>query len=203
MLGVTTITTQALVIETGTYFESGNENYTVALPMNFSIIKINSTWIRFNTTDFNLTAPNNIWITLSYMSNNMSDYISGNTLLTFTASTSSGNVLFNLSGFIPNGDYDIYKSNILFDRTTATANGNILFSNNAWSEKTFRIKNHSTPVNQQAEYITLNIMPILIAIVLMIILFTMLFTGTLTIESFITWLIIFIMAIVLILILIN
>ena len=42
--------TTSVIISPGTYFEADNENYTVAHPMNFSQVLVNSSWVSFNNT---------------------------------------------------------------------------------------------------------------------------------------------------------
>jgi len=129
----------AVTISPDTHFIVGNEDYTVHQTMNFNSITIASSYIIFNTTGFYVTSGNDIDITLVYISNDFSGASNGDKVLEFYASTTSGNVWFNLSGFVAGRIYTVNRSSSTIANPTANGSGYISFSNNVWSEHLFEI----------------------------------------------------------------
>ncbi len=107
--------------------------------MNFNRITIDSSYIIFNSTGFYLTSSNDIDITLVYISNDFSGASNGDKVLEFYASTASGNVLFDISGFTVGREYTVKRSGTTIASPTANASEYISFSNNVWSEHLFEI----------------------------------------------------------------
>ena len=77
----------AVQIGPNVHYTVGNEDYSVNQTMNFSQIIINATWIKFNDTDFNITSPNAINITLVYIHSNALIANDGDKVLEFYANT--------------------------------------------------------------------------------------------------------------------
>jgi len=154
----------ALVVNPGTYFVVGNENYTVSHSMNFSSVSFGASWIRFNNTDFNVTSANDIWFELDYLASNPLIVPNGSTVLQFNATTSAGNVFFNLSGFNSGYYYSILLNGSEVDTVHANASGNIIFHNSVWSKKNITIVgtvgipvvNTSAASNVEETTVTLN-----------------------------------------------
>lgn len=141
------ISANAIIVGTDVTFQSGNEHYTILSPMNFNHILVNDTWIRMDNINWNISSSNTININISHITDNIYGVINGENALTFNAYTSSGNVFFNISGFIGNRSYDIYRDYVLIEEVTSDINGVISFSNNIWSEHTFQINALSISLN--------------------------------------------------------
>ena len=129
----------AVTINTDTHFIVGNEDYTVYQTMNFNQITIDSSYIIFNSTGFYITSGNDIDITLAYISSDFSGASNGDKVLGFYASTTSGNVWFDLSGFVTGRSYTVNRSSSTIANPTANGSGYISFNSNVWSEHLFEI----------------------------------------------------------------
>jgi hypothetical protein len=112
--------------------------------MEFSLITIDSSYIIFNTTGFYITSDNDIGITLVYIHSDFSTASNGHKVLEFYATTSSGTVWFNLSGFVAQRNYTINRSGSTLATATANASGYISFSNDVWSEHLIEIVQSSS-----------------------------------------------------------
>lgn len=123
----------AVVIDPSMQFVVQNETYTVNSTMVFDQIIISDTSIVFNDTGFYITAPNSITITLIYINDDVSGAVNGEKLLDFYATTASGTVPFDLSGFAGLAEYLIRRNGNVHATSTATVGGMISFSNAVWS----------------------------------------------------------------------
>jgi hypothetical protein len=123
----------AIIITPDVEFIVGNETYKVNATMVFSQIIIDATYIIFNTTGFYVFSPNSIMITLVYISNNFGGATNGTKVLDFYATTSSGTVWFNLSGFRQGYNYTVKRNGNTVGTITANASGYIHYSNTVWS----------------------------------------------------------------------
>jgi len=129
----------AMPIYPGTYFPVENEIYTVNQTMNFESITVGLTYIIFNNTGFHIYSGNNITITLVYINNDIAGANDGEKVLEFYADTSSGTVVFNISGFPIGNDYLVNRSGSPIDISTADGSGNISFINKVWNNYLFEI----------------------------------------------------------------
>lgn len=129
-----------VTVYAGDYFYVGNETYGVTQTMIFSYIQHNSAWIKFNTTDFNVTSANNIYINLSFLHEDISTAVNNTLLLQFNASTTSGTVWFNISGFVPSSQYYYQQAGgVGGGSINADGSGMLSFSHSSWSEVMFEI----------------------------------------------------------------
>lgn len=122
-------------------FGVGDQNYTLTSNTeSIDRVYVADSWIRFNTTDFNVTNTNPINITLSYLDDNILGASEGDVLLRFTANTDRGNVRFNISGF-SKGKYSVTRNDGTDTHISVytSSSGVLSFWNNAWSENTFTI----------------------------------------------------------------
>ena len=116
-----------------TKYEIGNETYSFTHDMVFSeIVTGGSTWIKFNTTDINITSANNIYINLTFLHENYSNASNGDEVFDGNIDVGSGNVYFNLSGFPTSEHYTIKKASAYHACSSANSSGNISFTNNVW-----------------------------------------------------------------------
>jgi len=120
-------------------FLVGNESYILDQNMEFSSITIDSSYIVFNSTGFYITSGNDIDITLVYLKDDIASSIDGDKILEFYASTTGGNVWFNISGFPEGVDYIVNRSGITIQNSSANNSGFISFTNNIWSSHLFTI----------------------------------------------------------------
>lgn len=126
--------TSALTIGPGIYFDIGNENYSVnSGTMEFSQIVVNSTWIEFNNTYFNISSPNAISIKLIKLGSNLSNTTTGTTLISFIANTTAGTVYFNLSGLKNTYKYRVFRDSVLYASKTTDSKSNVNFSYVSWA----------------------------------------------------------------------
>ena len=136
-------TSLAVTVDHTVVFDIGTENYTFpAAGITFSQIKYNSTegWIKFNTTDFNVTSTNDINLTITYLNPNPLTTTDGNIVLTFSANTTAGTVWFNLTGFQPSQMYRLFVDTIQTAAYNSTAGGLLNFSFTSWSEHDFELQ---------------------------------------------------------------
>ena len=127
----------AVQIGPNVHYTVGNEDYSVNQTMNFSQILINATWIKFNDTDFNITSPNAINITLVYIHSNALIANDGDKVLEFYANTTGGKVWFNISGLKPDTDYTVSRGGVLVWAPDSNSSRYISFNNSVWSEHSF------------------------------------------------------------------
>ena len=130
---------KAVTINTDIQFVVENETYSVYQTMEFSSITIDSTYIIFNETGFYLDSENNILISLVFLKEDIDSAIDGDKILEFYADTTSGNVWFNISGFILSTNYTVYRDGDSIYNCTANSSGFISFTNNIWSSHLFSI----------------------------------------------------------------
>jgi hypothetical protein len=125
----------------GTYYHSsGNLAYfAVDHVMTFTQVVVDSTYVEFNNTKFNISSPNRINISLSYLGTTMNGS-SGTTIISFYAQTTAGNARFNISGLTSSRTYTIYKNNATMVNATANSTGWIYFTNSVWTTAYFNIK---------------------------------------------------------------
>jgi len=129
----------AVTVDENLFFEAGNETYGFNSTMNFSQIVVSDTWIKFNDTDFNISAPNDINITMVFLSDDISGAGNGDKVLEFYANTTGGNVWFNLSGFPVGRKYVVNRSDTQIAGSIVNISGYISFNNSIWSKKQFEI----------------------------------------------------------------
>ena len=130
--------TSTLTVGPGIIYIVGNETYGFNRTMEFNQIILNSNWIRFNDTDFNITSPNNIIITMDYLHHDI-DNASEELVLKFYANAASGKVWFNISGFTNNIIYNVTRDNTVIATPTANSSHYISFNSSVWSEHEFEI----------------------------------------------------------------
>lgn len=125
----------------GVYYSLYNnqELYTVNKSINFSQIIIDDPVITFNTTGFEINAPNQINVTIDFINGSIVNASLDDLLVRFWANTSGGTVHFNLSGFNSTNQYLVNRSGILIGNPIANGTGVIHFSNAVWSEHLFTI----------------------------------------------------------------
>jgi hypothetical protein len=129
----------AVVITPDIHFIIGNETYQVNNTMNFHTITIDNSYIIFNTTGFYLTSSNDITITISYLNDNISSAGNQEKILDFTASTTGGEVTFNINGFSSGTNYIVKQTGIQIANPQANNTGYISFTNDQWSTHTYKI----------------------------------------------------------------
>jgi hypothetical protein len=129
----------AVVIHPSDQFLVGNETYTVNATMVFDHIIVSDTYIVFNDTGFYVSSPNNILITLVYISDHFSSAGDGENVLDFYATATSGTVVFDLSGFPVGREYLIKRNGVNHATSTASGGGVISFTNAAWSTLRFQV----------------------------------------------------------------
>jgi copper-binding protein NosD len=128
-----------VTIYVGDYFYVGNETYGVTQTMIFSYTQVEPSWIKFNTTDFNVTSANNIYMNLSFLHEDISMATNGTKVLDFVVNVTIGTVTFSIGGFSPLVQYSVNRNSTEIATPTADANGYISFSNSIWSHKHFEI----------------------------------------------------------------
>jgi hypothetical protein len=129
----------AFTVDTNTSFVVENETYKFSRTMNFHTITIASSYIIFNTTGFYISSSNSILITLVYINNDIIRAGPGKKVLEFYATTTSGNVIFSLSGFPAGNKYTIRRGGTSIATPTANSSGFISFSNKVWDSTLFEI----------------------------------------------------------------
>lgn len=124
----------------GTYYHSSGNNayFAVDHVMTFSQVVVDSTYVEFNDTKFNISSPNRINISLNYIKPVMNG-TTGTVIIGFYANTTTGNARFNISGLTSGIGYKIYKNNATFKNATANSTGWIYFTNSVWSTPYFSI----------------------------------------------------------------
>ncbi len=131
-----------LYFDDNTVFQVDNENYTFPdAGITFSQVSYDESgsWIKFNSTDFNVTSTNPINITLSSLNDDIASAASDELVLEFDADTTAGTVYFNISGFTSDETYTVYRDTSVLGYYTANATNYISFTNNVWSSHTFKI----------------------------------------------------------------
>jgi len=124
----------AFEVGTGTEYGVGNETYTFNHNMELSLIEIDldGQWIKFNTTDFNITSTNEINITFIYINESTIDSGIGDNVLEFNATTSTGTVVFFIGGFDPSVSYIIKVDGVNYTTDPADVNGYVAFLFDDW-----------------------------------------------------------------------
>ncbi|MBE3122105.1 MAG: hypothetical protein IMZ58_07870 [Thermoplasmata archaeon] len=119
----------------GTYYHSSGNNayFAVDHTMTFSQVVVDSTYVEFNNTKFNVSSPNRINISLNYINSTMTAGL----LASFYAVTPTGTAHFNISGFSPAATYRVYRENVSVRNATANATGYIYFNNGTLSTYKF------------------------------------------------------------------
>lgn len=100
------------IVEPGYEYSIENEIYRVNAPMNFSRVIDTDTFIIFNNTGWNITAPSNILITLRHINESTSNSVENDELLEFEVYMVSGSTTIRISGFRGNTIHTIYKDSI-------------------------------------------------------------------------------------------
>ena len=117
---------------TDEYILVGNENYTVNQTMNFSYREHTSVYLLLNSTYYNLSAINDVNISLTYLCPDISATVYDDLVLGFYAN-SSANVYFNLSGFTNGVSYIVWKDRDFFSDVVANSTGVISFNESDWA----------------------------------------------------------------------
>ena len=133
-----------------------NETYSTNQAMHFNSIAIASSYIIFNTTGFYVTSDNDISITLVYIDDDITGAGNGDKVLEFYASTTGGNVWFNISGFPVGNDYVVNRDDFAIASPTANGSGYISFSNDVWSEQLFEIFQDGEGAENNPPYVPSN-----------------------------------------------
>lgn len=150
------ISSCAVIVEPGVSFEVGNEIYVFNNTMNFSVIMIGDSWIRFNTTDFNISSSNSITINMSFINNSITSAGVDDSLIRFNASCSSGLVYFNLSGFETSTCYIVYVDGV--DQSLVSdSSGIVSFSYEGWSIHSFDIRKGGNVTQVRVSYRYMNV----------------------------------------------
>jgi len=198
----TTLGTQ-VTLYPDTVIHVGNENYTINPTRSFNYITMTPVWLRLDTLDMNITSASPINITITYMNSNMHDTTHAATMLSLTASATSGLTTFTIGGFLPNDKYYLYKDSTYQSTITTTATGELVFTNDVWSTHTFSILYHTGgyipatgPGSTTTNNIVQVILPIMLVVVLLIYLLVMFYTGMLDVKTMIIWLAIMIIGII-------
>jgi len=121
--------TVAVRVDENLQLKSGNENYTFNTTMDFSLISINETWVKFNDTDFNVsTDPDlSIGLVINYLNEDIASLTIDELALSFNSTTCEDPIYFNLSGFVDGVKYNISRAGVFLDNCTANASGYISF----------------------------------------------------------------------------
>jgi len=133
------VSVQAVSINPDVQFVVGNETYTVSQTMEFNSITIDSSYIVFNDTGFYVASDLDIDITLVYINDEITGARNGERVLDFYASTTGGNVWFNISGFVVGRSYMVNRSGSTIATPTANNSGFISFFSDLWSNHHFEI----------------------------------------------------------------
>lgn len=129
-----------LVVDTSWVFDVGNQNYTISSgTLNFDKIMVNSSWIVFNSTGFNISSTDGINISLISLSDNIVGASVDDKVLSFNADTSAGTVWFDIDGFEQGQSYDVFRDSVLLLSTTSSVGGVVNFSSSVWSSHQFDI----------------------------------------------------------------
>ena len=100
---------QSIIVEPGFEYNIGNETYKVNQAMSFSRVIYTDTYIIFNNTGWNISAPSNILITLRHINESTVDAVENDELLEFEVYMISGSTTISISGFRQNIIHTIYK----------------------------------------------------------------------------------------------
>jgi len=119
--------------------QSGNEKYNMSATLPFSSITSSPTSVIFNSTGFYVAATNDINISIVYINNDITNAITGESVLEFNASTSAGSVYFNISGFKSGTQYNVIRNGAEIATPTSNSTGYITFTNNVWSGQEIEI----------------------------------------------------------------
>jgi hypothetical protein len=129
----------AVTVTTDTKFVVGNETYTFSHTMYFHTITVGDSYIIFNETGFYVSSGNDITITLVYINDDITYAGDGEKVLEFTAETTAGSVVFDLSGFPVGNTYVVKRSGSSIATPTTDGSGFISFTNSVWSSHLFEI----------------------------------------------------------------
>jgi hypothetical protein len=129
----------ALTIDPSMQFIVQNETYQVNSTMVFNQIVISDTSIMFNNTGFFVSSPNSITIKLVNINDDIAGAVNGEKVVDFYAITTTGTVLFTLSGFPVNNEYLIKRNGVNYASSIANVSGFISFSNAAGSTQRFQV----------------------------------------------------------------
>lgn len=123
----------------GTFYNVGNENYTVNACMNFSTITVTANNIQFNNTVFILSPTSQMWITLSYINTSTTNAADGDTLVRFSTVTNSNYVYFTINGLTPGRLCNIRRDGVFMTHTGVNPGGRISFSEYGFPNHTYTI----------------------------------------------------------------
>jgi len=138
------VSAEAVRITPDIQFVVENETYTVSHPMDFHTITIADSYIIFNATRFSVASGNTITISLVYLNDDIMGAGDGEKILEFYATTTSGLVWFDLSGFLVGTEYEVRRGGTPIALVTADGTGVISFSNSVWSTQLFEIYQNGT-----------------------------------------------------------
>jgi len=132
---------------------SGVANLTVTTntSLDFSTIKLTSTYIQLNDTKINGTYPNATTMTVMYLDNNILNAAEEEEVMDFYATMTSGTATFNISGFVHKFGYTIKKAGESIGTPSADANGFITFTTTVGTGVHFEIL-RGTTTSQWVKY---------------------------------------------------
>ena len=138
-------TEDMIILEPGVTFLVENENYTNNVTLHLSQIKINDTWIIFNSTGFYLNSINDILIQIMYINSDISGASEGELVLDFFTNHASGLIWYNISGFPSDTSYIIYRNGTEYTTDTSNSTGNITFNASDGGQRHWTIKPETPP----------------------------------------------------------
>jgi hypothetical protein len=107
--------------------------------MNFGSITLDTSYIIFNSSGFYVSSGNDITITLVFLSDDITGAVDKEKVLEFYTDTSSGSVVFDISGFPAGTNYTVNRSGSSIANPVANSSGFISFTNDVWSSHLFEI----------------------------------------------------------------
>lgn len=125
---------------------SGVTNLTVTTntSLDFSTIKVTSTYIQLNDTKINGTYPNTATITLMYLDNDILNAAEGEEVMDFYATMTSGSATFKISGLEYKFGYNVKKDGGSIATPSADDDGFITFTTTVGTNIHFEILRGAT-----------------------------------------------------------
>ena len=130
-----------IIMDSSNNIRIENIRFTFANEMYFEYVGVRYDHVLFNSTAFYIDSPNNINITLEHLNQTITGADVGDILVQFDANSTSGNVYFNITGFVQNSNYTILRNNVTYASDIANASGTVSFNYSNWtlSNYTFAI----------------------------------------------------------------
>lgn len=124
-----------------------NVQYNTTHNMSFSRLYANTNHLLLNQSKFYINSPNYLNITMDFISSNIFAAGFGDRVMAFYGNTISGNVYFNISGFLVGITYQIDKNGINLSSFEANASGYISFNNSIWGDSNYFEISRKVPAN--------------------------------------------------------